>query len=168
MDDLDPEIQAMAKTAQALSSLDEPSQHRVIAWLSEKYGVANRLVKVRDETPAKSDKDEPVSPSQKEFTEFAEMFNVFNPGSDAEKLLVGAYWLQVIEGSDSWYSVGINKLIKPTGHGIGKISRVLSTELKQKPAKIIQIKRTGSNQQAKKACKLTSEGIKFVESRLKD
>jgi hypothetical protein len=166
MDNLDPEIQAMAAASKALDPLDDPAKHRVINWLSEKYGT---------QVPVKTQKDEPSDKDEghngnpaSSFTQFAELFNAFDPTSDSERLLVGAYWYQVIEGNGSWYSVSINKLLKPTGYGIGKISRVLSTELKQRPAKIIQLKRTGTNQQAKKACKLTDEGIKFVEARLKD
>lgn len=165
MDGLDPEIQAMAASSKALDPLDDLARHRVINWLSEKYGAP---VSVQPQQADMNPKDEPQDAGTTDsFTEFAELFNAFNPTSDAERLLVGAYWLQVVEGNGSWYSVAINKLLKPTGYGVGHISRVLSTELKQRPAKIIQLKRVGSNRQAKKACKLTDEGIKFVEARLK-
>lgn len=166
MDDMDPELLAMAKASQAIGGLeDDAAKQRVIDWLTQKFGLTS--------TPTKTTNDEQQveqgvgTSGAKQYGEFAELFNAFSPESDTERLLVGAYWFQVIEGNDSWYSVSINKLLKPTGYGIGKIARVLSGALKQKPAKVIQLKRNGSNQQAKKACKLTTEGIAFVENRLK-
>lgn len=165
MTDLDPEIEVMSTTSRELSKLDEKARYRVIKWLSEKFGVPilttsnsenNTGVKVNVEGQLKLEG----------YQEFAELFNAFNPSSDTEKLLIGAYWSQVVEKNESWYSISINKLLKPTGHGIGKIARVLSGALKEKPAKIIQIKRIGSNPQAKKACKLTTEGISFIQSKL--
>lgn len=160
MDNLESEIQAMATAAKAIDPLDDPAKHRVLNWLAERFGTSNLV----SEDVAQDDTGESNSA---QYDEFAEFFDVFNPASDSERLLAGAYWHQVVEENSSWYSVSINKLLKPTGYGIGKISRVLSAELKQRPARVIQLKRSGSNRQAKKACKLTSEGIKFVELRLK-
>lgn len=166
MEDLDLEIQSMATTAKALAGLDDAARQRVIKWLSEKFNTTLSGPSVED-VPIK-DNDSDGSIENQNFNEFADLFNACNPENDDERLLIGAYWCQVVEGNNSWFSVSVNKLLKSTGYGIGKIDRVLSRALKQKPAKIIQIKRSGNNPQAKKSCKLTTEGITSIKSKLKD
>ena len=106
----------------------------------------------------------PVDSSR--FKEFAELFDACSPNTNAEKALVAGYWVQVLGGAESFDSQSANTLVKHLGHAIPNITDALSTLIAQKPAPVLQLKKSGTSKQARKTYKVTTAGIKAVERML--
>jgi hypothetical protein len=61
----------------------------------------------------------------------------------------------------------VNTRLKDLGHGVGNITRAFEALKDEKPALIVQTKKEGSTQQARKKFRVTAEGKKKVEGMLK-
>ena len=160
MDNLDPEIQAMVAVSTTLDRLELDARARVLRWAAEKYDVVPTRA-LRSEITSKDEVgDEGQSPVQ--FDAFVDLYDAANPDTSVDKLLVGAYWLQVVQGTSSWTSLQVNNLLKDTGNGVESVSHRLETAQSQKPALVRQVSKTGKSRQGRKAYKLTTAGINFI------
>jgi hypothetical protein len=83
-----------------------------------------------------------------------------------DKALVVAYWLQVRGGAADIDAQTANTELKHLGHGISNVTRAFEGLKSQKPALMIQLRKEGSTQQARKRFKVTAEGRKSVERML--
>lgn len=77
--------------------------------------------------------------------------------------MVAAYWVQVCQGTGSFQSQSLNDGLKDLGHGIGNITEALSQLKDDRPALLLQLKKSGNTRQARKTYKLTQAGMKRVE-----
>lgn len=175
-DDTDVEIEAMAKVSRALSTLDEEARGRVIRWVSERYGIA-----LASETRRKSGgveglsgsdgreeelEEERVGPETSPWPHFAELYHASRASTHPEGMLVAAYWVQVVNGQESFGSLELNRLLKDLGHGVTGTAKVMTSLIAKKPALMLQLKKSGRSQQARKTYKLTAAGTKTVEKML--
>lgn len=171
----DAEIEAMGKVAEALGDLEEDERGRVLRWAAERYGVV--LTKSRgnanevDEGDDEGDEDDTSENNggaggKRDYEHFAELYDGVDASTDAERVLVAAYWTQILQGKSPFGSQELNKVLKDLGHGVGTINKAMSTNIKKRPALILQVSRSGSSQQARKKYKLTDAGKKWVEGRL--
>ena len=53
--------------------------------------------------------------------------------------------------------------MKDLGHGVGNITDALTALKEERPALILQLKKSGTSKQARKTYKLTQEGIRRVQ-----
>jgi hypothetical protein len=171
----DPEIDAMSAVATALSGLEEEAQGRVLRWAAERYGVtmpsggrppaggARGSVDVDDTDDVT---DEEIAEEAPVYEHFAELFAKAQPKTEPDKALVAAYWLQAIQGQGTWQSAALQKELKNLGHAIGNITDALSSNMKKKPQRIIQLQKAGSAKQARKTYKVTHEGLVYVQGML--
>jgi hypothetical protein len=83
-----------------------------------------------------------------------------------EKVLVVAYWFQVIQGQDDWDSFAINTELKHLGHPSTNITRDLDSLMNRAPRLVLQVRKDGTTKQARKRYKLTREGVRAVEKLL--
>lgn len=166
-----PEIQAMVKMEQALSGLDEEAVNRVLQWTISRFGT--QAVSA-DGSGAFAEKEEPefekageevTAPD--EFEDLASLYDAASPSTDADKALVCAYWFQEIQGHSSFTSMAINKELKHLGHGVSNITRTLGGLKSKKPALVMQRRKEGKTQQARKLYALTGEGKKAVKRMLR-
>ncbi|MEV4146299.1 hypothetical protein AB0J40_21710 [Amycolatopsis sp. NPDC049691] len=174
MVEMDLEVKAMGEVAAAIDGLDDDARKRVLQWAGARYGVSltatggsrgavdtpepewqHRVPDARD-VP----REDPV------YEDFVDLFDAVDPGSDVEKALAGAYWLQVIQRSPSWRALNVNNLLKDTGHGIGNVTTALTSLQSRKPALVRQMAKSGKSQQARKTYKLTTSGIAYVRNKL--
>ena len=168
----DPEIDAMSSVATALANLDEDAQGRVIRWAAERYGIA--LGKqdrrsggaggggaVSDDTDDDVTEEE-IAAEAPSYEHFAELFAAAQPKTNEDKALVAAYWVQVLQEQGQWASRLLNAELKHLGHSIPNITEALTSNIKKKPQRVIQLKKSGSSQQANKVYKVTNEGIVYV------
>lgn len=180
----DAEIQAMGKVADALNDLEENARGRVLRWAAERYGVA--VAPARDRSgkgdtgrgsaadgDSDGDFDEDEGDEQngggggpKDFEHFAELYDAAGPATDAEKVLVASYWAQVVKGKSSFGSRELNKELKDLGHAVSAINKAMSSNMKKRPALILQVSRGGASAQAQKKYKVSDAGKKWVEARL--
>lgn len=179
----DAEIEAMGKVADALGDLEEEARARVLRWAGERYGVEvaptrRRGGKVDDFNEDDFDDEDDEnggdddngstggSGTQQQFEHFAELYDAVDPSNDQERVLVAAYWTQVDLGKSPFGSAELNKLLKDLGHGITAINKAMLSNMKKKPALILQVSRGGSAQQARKKYKVTDAGLKWIRTRL--
>ena len=79
-----------------------------------------------------------------------------------------AYWVQRIKGNGDFDAATINKELKHLGHGVGNITAALGSLIARKPNLVIQTRKGGSSQQARKRYKLTTEGLKYVDNMIQN
>ena len=163
--ELDTEIEVMSLVGAALDRLEPDAQHRVIDWISKRLGITG-IATTRVDEPAQTSSTDSTASAASSFGYFAELFDAASPGSSEEKVLVAAYWVQVCQGADSFMSLALNKELKNLGHPADHISQLLDHLIEQKPSLVIQLKKAGSSQQAKKTYKVTIEGIRTVQRML--
>lgn len=164
-DGLSSELQAMVQVESALDALDPAERARVIQWAQAKFRSAGGAARSPADTPVDSERtgsDEGLG-----FQDLPAFYDAANPAGDAEKALVCAYWMQFRQGASDLDSQAINTELKHLGHGIGNITRAFEALKSQRPAMIVQTRKEGSTQQARKRFKVTTEGKKAVERMLR-
>lgn len=158
----DDEINAMSQVSAALTPLDDVARNRVLQWAVSRYRGKNQdLVRgSMDVIPADGGQSGGVS----QFESFAELFEATQPSTEREKGLVAAYWAQIGQSQSSFGSQTLNDALKDLGHGIGNITDALTSLKEDRPALLLQLKKSGTSQQARKTYKLTQEGIRRVQA----
>lgn len=154
----DDELKAMKTIIQALEPLDMAARARVLAWAAGRFQIAHLgQAAGLPRIGLKSWQHGQIQPAS-----FAELFDMAQPGPEKEKALVAAYWTQVIEGNESFGSQSLNFELKNLGHGVGNITDALSQLLRERPALVLQLRKSGASKQARKTYKLTQAGIERV------
>ncbi|MFT3970157.1 MAG: hypothetical protein QM695_07735 [Micropruina sp.] len=175
-DEIDLEIEAMGKVSKALGGLDDEARGRVVRWAAERYGITlgatlrkqtgggaggnsggGVLEEDADELEEHADAENPT------WNHFAELYHASGASTHPEGMLVAAYWVQILRSQESFGSLELNKLLKDLGHGVTGTAKVMTTLIAKKPALILQLKKSGKSQQARKTYKLTDAGKKAVE-----
>jgi hypothetical protein len=100
------------------------------------------------------------------FEHFAELFAAAQPKSNEDKALVAAYWLQAVQGQDKWQAQALSQELKNLGHAIANITDALTSNMRKKPQRVIQLQKTGNSRQARKVYKVTHEGLVYVQGML--
>jgi hypothetical protein len=173
----DPEIQAMSAVASALADLEDDVRGRVLRWAADRYGTtpitpqpdpasngaAQDASTVGGIDEAGSASDGEIAAEAPEFEHFAELFAAAQPKTNDDKALVAAYWAQVVKGQDQRQSRTLNSELKNLGHPIANITDALSGNMRKKPQRIIQLRKSGSSRQANKTYKVTHEGLIYVQ-----
>jgi hypothetical protein len=158
MNELDTEIQAIAKITEALSSLEPDAIQRVLDYVAQRYQskMSSQVV------------SGPVSQQSVEqtFSEFHELYDAAQPVSGPDKALIAGYWFQHILGKTELDSFQLNKILKNLGYPLNNITRDLDTLMRKSPRLVTQLRKEGTSQQARKTYKLTLEGIRAVQRML--
>ena len=159
------ELTAMTEIAKALQPLDSDAVRRVLMWAADRF---NAAVTVNASDAVEQGYTDSVgnnenNETQDDFEDVADIFAVTTPRNDPEKALLVAFWLQKINGQSDFDSATVNKELKHLGHGVSNITTALTSLMSRKPQLVIQTKKSGSSQQARKRYKLTNEGLKQVE-----
>ncbi|MBV5257209.1 hypothetical protein FLX56_02095 [Synechococcus moorigangaii CMS01] len=158
------EIEVIRKCDALLRELETDAQGRVIQWLNNKFRSSHVSIGNCD-TPVKPEASETVeghSSAQPE--EFGELYYKIRPETDTMRALVAAYWCTVHEGMGSFTAYDVNKKLKDLGFGVGNITDAIGKHISQKPALIIQLKKSGGSRQARKTYKLTDAGKRHVRA----
>ena len=156
------EITAMKAVAEALSKLDAEATGRVVRWAAERFAV----------TPAHPSKGKGFTPSGEansdsgdapRFSSFPDLYNAASPTTEKDKALVAGYWFQYNQGQEDFAAQAINSALKDLGQRVANITVAFNNLKAQKPALVVQVKKSGSTKQARKKYKLTAAGKKAVE-----
>lgn len=168
----DPEIDAMSAVASALADLEDEQRARVLRWAGERYGVGLGSGRTRvasggvPEADGEGVSDEEIADEAPVYEHFAELFAAAQPKTNDDKALVAAYWVQVIKGNTQWPSRLLNVELKNLGHPIPNITDAMTSNMRKKPQRIIQLRKSGSSRQATKTYKVTHEGLVYVQGML--
>jgi len=159
------ELKAMQQIVDALDPLDTATRGRVLQWVANRfalgapatntqryYGSATAGGTSAGETPAGK------------FSDLPSLFEAADPATDTEKALVVGYWHQQVANHGEFGSQAVNTELKHLGHAVGNITAAFTNLIRAKYA--LQIKKSGTSQQARKRYKLTLTGIKLVEEML--
>ena len=173
-DETDLEIEAMGTVSKALGGLEEGARGRVLRWAAERYGIALGAATRKQNGGGAGgntaggeldddELDEHPGDNVPAWDHFAELYHASGASTHPDGMLVAAYWVQVLKGQESFGSLELNKLLKDLGHGVTGTAKVMTTLIARKPALILQLKKSGKSQQARKTYKLTDAGKKAVE-----
>jgi hypothetical protein len=158
----DDEIKAMSSVAAALTPLDDDARNRVLQWAASRYGGRAQALALGALSLPGAGGLPPGNTS--EFETFAELFEAARPSTEREKGLVAAYWTQICQSQSSFASQSLNDALKDLGHGVGNITDALTALKEERPALLLQLKKSGSSKQARKTYKLTQEGVRRVHA----
>ena len=156
----DPEIKAMATIAKELATLEEEQRVNVLLYINTRYGGS-----VQMGTRSAAVGAGPVAVPE-EFDSIGEFFDAANPSTEADRVIVVGYWLQVIEGADDFESAIVNKHLKNLGHAVSNVTRAFDHAMGKSPRLVIQTSNSGSSRQSRKKYKVTREGTKHIKKML--
>lgn len=161
MGDLDPETRAIGEIATVVNGLEEDQRGRVIRYIVDRFKISGA-----PSAPKRPDTGGPATAQgdQRSFEDFATLFDACGPNTDSLRALVGAYWVQVCQGNQGFDGQSVNKELKHLGHGISNITSALNPLIAQKPAYVLQLRKSGTAKQARKLYKVTEAGIKKVKT----
>ena len=161
------ELDAMRTVAKALASLEIPARARVLRWAMDSSGVdASKSPSRASIHPDREEK--PVGPELTEYSDLADLFSAANPRTDAQKVLVAAYWHQFHEEREDVDSLSVNQDLKNLGHRIGNVTRAFDALITQRPQPVVQTRKSGSSKQARKRYRLTAVGKDRVKEMVND
>ncbi|HYW06450.1 MAG TPA: hypothetical protein VE913_05815 [Longimicrobium sp.] len=90
----------------------------------------------------------------------------WRPETMAERALLGAYVLSRGRADRTVTSQSINSELKRNGLPVPNITRAIESNLRARPALMVQKKKMGTTRQARKQYAITREGVEAVEARM--
>lgn len=164
MSDIDKETKAIGEMAGIITALDEDQRGRVIRYIVERFNIAGGP---RDaKSPLAGVLVEPPPEKVTGFEDFASLVDAARPETDQMRALVAGYWLQVCKGGASFDAQTANTELKHLGHPSANITMALGALINQKPALVLQLRKSGTSKQARKSYKVTEAGIRKVKAML--
>jgi hypothetical protein len=164
MSDNDNETKAIGAIAGIVEALQEDQRGRVIRYIVERFNItsASRTAKM----PAGGTQTDSQIDMPAEFEDFASLVDASHPDTDPMRALIAGYWLQVCKGGPSFDAQSANTELKHLGHPSSNITTALGALINQKPALVLQLRKSGNTKQARKSYKVTESGIRKVRTML--
>lgn len=156
----DLELKAIKTITGALEELGEEQRRGVLLYINNRYRLGGRESEITATGPAHRQLED-VATSHSDIGDF---FDAVDPATEAERVLVGAYWVQVVEGAEEFESAQVNKHLKNLGHPVSNITRALDSMMTQSPRLVLQTQKSGTSKQARKRYKVTRAGTKKIQS----
>jgi hypothetical protein len=167
MDNEIPELKAMAEIARVFADLEEDEVQRVLRWANEKYRL--RATSYSHATtpapPRAAESDAGSAPHA--FSDLPALIDATKPTNGLERILTAAYFHQVVNGEQDFDSQSLNSQLKHLGYPSANITRDMIRLVDRSPKLVIQTRKEGSSQQARKKFRLTTEGVRAVEAMLR-
>ena len=164
------EFAAIQTLYDTLEPLEREARQRVVNYVVSLLAIdPEKSEKGRPNGAAaqRADEGEPSEASSNgvpKFASIAELFDAARPDSNSNRALVAGYWLQVCQGAESFDGQSANKELKHLGHGVSNITIAINHLKDTKPALALQLKKSGTTRQARKTYKITTAGIRAVET----
>lgn len=159
------EFDAIKAVHDALAPLEEEGRARVLTYIASLLGIDAKAVGTGEDLADEADEAEAdlATKQAPTFSAFAELYDAAGPKTNSEKALVVGYWLQVCLEAEHFTAAAANKELTHLGHKVANITAAIDDLKKQKPALALQLKKSGSSQQARKTYKISHAGVKRVE-----
>src|SRR2546426_7478084 len=162
-----PELKAMADIASVFAGLEEDEVQRVLRWAVGKYGgKAGPIGQVGSGAPASTAADLNGG-RELQFADLPAIIEAAKPTNGLERILVAAYFHEVVKGEPDFDSQSLNSQLKQLGYPSANITRDMVRLVDRSPKLIIQTRKEGSTQQARKRFRVTTEGTRMVENMLR-
>jgi len=162
------ELKAMGIVFEVLQGLDAAAQERVLNWV---LGALNLSISGRSASkpsvgnPAEAGSESGLL-SLDEFETASDLLSATSPKSDSERVLIVGAFLQAKHGKKELAGMEINSELKHMGHGVSNVTQAISSLMARKPQLMIQTRKGGKSQQARKSYKVTGEGMRFIAQML--
>jgi hypothetical protein len=166
------EVDLMVSVYNQLKELPPDGRQRVLIWLASALGVSTAALPVHPPAgvppPGKKqghhekESDHNVKHSI-EYNTFAELYDAAGPEPAWEMALVGGYWFEVCQGAEDFGAQDVNDQLKHVGANVSNITVAFNTLIHATPRLVLQIRKSGKSQQARKRYKLTVAGRRAVE-----
>ncbi|WP_167648314.1 hypothetical protein [Mameliella alba] len=163
------EFEAFQQVHNALIGFDAETQARVLLSVSTLLGISSPSTPtVRQANTTSIDNDIETDADEKranvsEFTEFAELYSAADPASQSDKALVAGYWLQSCQGAENFTGQSVNNELNHLGQKVANITNAMTSLNETKPQLVLQLRKSGKSQQARKTYKLSAAGINRVK-----
>lgn len=158
-------MKSLEAVLKALDGLEAPMQERILRWAGESLGLAmSSKTTPKSGTPVTEATDGKTA--LEGFETAADALAAAHTQTQADRVLVVAAFLTKKNGKTELTSQEINTELKNQGHGIGSINKVIDTLKDQTPQLMIQTKKSGKTQQARKNYKVTGQGFEKVQKML--
>lgn len=161
-----PELKAMMEISHLFAGLEEDEIQRVLHWATEKFRnkSVDSVVATRPlaQTPSLALETLPSN-----FDDLPAFMDASKPTNGLERILAAAYFQQVIQGEPDFDSQTLNTQLKHLGYPSANITRDMVRLVDRSPKLVIQTRKEGSSQQARKKFRLTTEGVRAVEALLR-
>lgn len=167
------DLTAMQQVSAALAPLDDEARRRVVGWAVDAFKIAG-FGKSDVRRSSTIDEDAGADRTPRELSEdelpkdFPMLFAEADPSTDEDRLLTAFYWLQVVEKKDPLSTQPANVLLKNVGHYNATANKSVAKLLAEKPAPLVQVSRKGSGttKQSRRMVRLTTAGIRRVNTML--
>ncbi len=156
----DPEIAAMAALALALDPLPEEARVRVLSWARSRYG---GMTGSAIPSAARVDEAGPPRLALDSFPTLGELMGACSPDSDDGRALLAAAFISRDSEGNTFTGAQVNGALKHLGRRVGNITRVLDALIAQRPAMVVQLRKSGASRQARKLYKVTDAGMQEVQ-----
>ena len=150
----------MNTLVETLEALEAPQRANVLRYINGRYG-GRPSAPLRD---AEGGEPGEGAVGSAAFADLGDLFDRANPQNQADRVLVVAYWKQVIEGAESFEAFPVSKELKHLGHGVTNITSALDSLIQQSPKLVLQVAKSGKTRQARKRYKVTREGVRRVQT----
>lgn len=169
--DMKLEMEAISGSLKLFEKLSPEGQQRAFSYLGNVLG----LSKMTPAAPAAKNSGGGIAklaePQKQEahnirHGSLAELYHMARPETGADKVLVGGYWCQVCESNDEFSAQMVNDQLKEIGAKVANVTVAFNTLKAADPSLVLQVRKSGKTQQARKLYKLTIAGIQAVERML--
>jgi hypothetical protein len=166
--DLKQEMETIAGSLKLFEKLAPEARQRAYTYLGNVLRLPTTIAaapaaKDRGSGSNKSIEHPTASVGNISYASLAELYNAARPETGAQKVLVGGYWCQVCEGLQEFSAQLVNDQLKEIGAKVANVTVAFNTLKASNPGLVLQIRKSGKSQQARKQYKLTIAGIRAVE-----
>lgn len=160
------EFDAFKAVHDALEPLEDDARSRVIKSVITLLAIDAKVQSEPDADVADEEAEAAAAKAAESaptYSAFAELYAAANPTTNSDRALIAGYWLQVCQGTESFAAQAANKELTHLGHKVANITAAIDYLRKAKPQLVLQLKKSGSSQQARKTYKVSHAGVKRVE-----
>ena len=163
------EVEAMGTIEKTMIGLKDEEAQRVLRWANDRFGgdlATAEKAPVRRPGAKRPGGNGGADETQETFERISDLMDAAGPSTGVERVLVGSYWFQVLQGEESVTGQQVNAELKDLGHPVSNITDAFGGLMKQKPGLARQVQKSGTSRQARKKYRLTDAGIRRVQKML--
>lgn len=162
------EMEAITGSAKLFEKLSPEGQQRAFSYLGNVLGLskivsAGPAAKAGGSGALVSGMPEAVAGGSIKYTNFAELYHAARPETGWQMVLVGGYWFQVCGQQEEFGAQAVNDCLKEIGAKVANVTVAFNRLKAANPSLVLQLRKSGKAQQARKQYKLTVAGIRAVE-----
>ena len=166
------EMDAISKSLKLFEKLSPAAQERAYLYLGSVLGIArsNSHAAQSGNRESGGHRSAPAHPSGQSnigYNSLAELDHAARPETGAMKVLVGGYWLQVCNQQEEFSAQAVNDGLKEIGARVANVTVAFNTLKSANPSLVLQVRKSGKSQQARKQYRLTVAGIRAVDEMIK-